>query len=75
MSDRTPTFADLCSAIADGNIVATVDGSMYEVSVLEIRRYLNRVHAQQTHPGSDAPTSLPGNNLRDWFASVRSFVA
>ena len=75
MSDRTPTFADLCSAIADGNIVATVDGSMYEVSVLEIRRYLNKVHSQQAHSGSDAQASLPGNNSRDWSASVRCFVA
>ena len=75
MSDRTPTFADLCNAIANGSIVATLNGSMYEVRVLEIRRYLNRVHSQQTLSGSDTQASLPGNDLRNWFASVRSFVA
>ena len=75
MSDRTPTFADLCNAIADGSIVATLDGSMYEVRVLDIRRYLERVHSQQTLSGSDTQASLPGNDLRKWFASVRSFVA
>jgi len=75
VSDRTPTFADLCNAIADGSIVATLNGSMYEVRVLEIRRYLNRVHSQQTLSGSDTQASLPGNDLRNWFASVRSFVA
>ena len=41
MSDRIPTLADLCSAIADGSIVATVEGSMYKVNALELRRYLN----------------------------------
>jgi len=75
VSDRTPTFADLCNAIADGSIVATLDGSMYEVRVLDIRRYLDRVHSQQTLSGSDTQASLPGNDLRKWFASVRSFVA
>jgi len=75
VSDRTPTFADLCNAIADGSIVATLDGSMYEVRVFDIRRYLDRVHSQQTLSGSDTQASLPGNDLRNWFASVRSFVA
>jgi hypothetical protein len=42
MPDYTPTFADLCSAIADGGVIATLDGSMYEVNAFELRRYLNR---------------------------------
>ena len=75
MSDRTPTFADLCSAIADGSIVATHDESMYEVSVLELRRYLNKFHAQPTLSGSNTQASLPGIDLGKWSASARTFVA
>ena len=42
MADRIPTFADICSAIAEGSLVATVDGPMYAVNALELRRYLNK---------------------------------
>lgn len=42
MPDYTPTFADLCSAIADGGVIATLDGSMYEVNAFELRRYFNK---------------------------------
>ena len=42
MPDYTPTFAELCSAIADGGVIATLDGSMYEVNAFELRRYFNR---------------------------------
>lgn len=45
MPDYTPTFADLCSAIADGGVIATLDGSMYEVSAFELRRYFNKSRA------------------------------
>ena len=34
MPDYTPTFAELCSAIADGGVIATLDGSVYEVNAL-----------------------------------------
>ena len=42
MSDYIPTLADVCSAIAEGSIVATLDGTMYRINALELRRYLNR---------------------------------
>lgn len=42
MPDYTPTFADLCSAIADGGVIATLDGSVYEVNAFELRRYFNK---------------------------------
>lgn len=48
MPDYTPTFADLCSAIADGGVIATLDGSMYEVNAFELRRYFSK------------PRTLPG---------------
>lgn len=44
MPDYTPTFADLCSAIADGGVIATLDGSMYEVNACELRRYFHRAN-------------------------------
>ncbi len=42
MPDYTPTFAELCSAIADGGVLATLDGSMYEVNAFELRRYFHK---------------------------------
>ena len=48
MSDRIPTLADLCSAIADGSIVAIREGSMYTVNALELRRYLNTFRSLPT---------------------------
>lgn len=63
MPDYTPTFADLCSAIADGGVIATLDGSMYEVNAFELRRYFNKprtlpgitaLQHQQSQEGEDA---------------------
>ena len=42
MADRIPTFADICCAITEGSLVATLDGAMYAVNALELRRYLNK---------------------------------
>jgi len=42
VSDRIPTLADVCSAIAEGSLVATLDGTMYQINALELRRYLNK---------------------------------
>lgn len=67
MPDYTPTFADLCSAIADGGVIATLDGSMYEVNAFELRRYFNKsrllpglspVQQQLSHE-DDGTHSLP----------------
>ena len=41
MADRIPTFADICSAIAEGSLASTIDGAMYAVNALDLRRYLN----------------------------------
>jgi hypothetical protein len=45
MPDYTPTFAELCSAIADGGVIATLDGSVYEVNAFELRRYFSKARA------------------------------
>jgi len=39
MSDHIPTLADVCSAIAEGRLSAASDGSTYQVSAFELRRF------------------------------------
>jgi hypothetical protein len=74
MSDRIPTLADLCSALADGSIVATLEGSMYTVNALELRRYLNTFRSLPTI--SSAPqTSLSSlAESSNWSASARTTI-
>ena len=45
MSDRIPTLADVCSAIAEGHIPAAIEGPMYQVNALELRRYFNKLRS------------------------------
>ena len=45
MSDHIPTLADVCSAIAEGQIAVAIEGSMYQVNALELRRYFNRLRS------------------------------
>jgi hypothetical protein len=74
MSDRIPTLADLCSAIADGSIVATFEGSMYTVSALELRRYLNTFRSLPTI-SSTTPLSLSSlAESSNWSASAQTSV-
>ena len=74
MSDRIPTLADLCSAIADGRIVATLEGSMYTVNALELRRYLNTFRSLPTL-SSTTPSSLSSlAESSNWSASAQTSV-
>ena len=74
MSDRIPTLADLCSAIADGRIVATLEGSMYTVNALELRRYLNTFRSLPTI-SSTTPSSLSSlAESSNWSASAQTSV-
>ena len=74
MSDRIPTLADLCSAIADGNIVATLEGSMYTVNALELRRYLNTFRSLPTI-SSTTPSALSSlAESSNWSASAQTSV-
>ena len=41
MSDRIPTLAEVCSAIAEGRLSASSDGSTYQISARELRRYFS----------------------------------
>ena len=75
MSDRIPTFADVCSAIADGSIVTTLDGSMYAVNAYELRRYLNRFRSLPAISSAN-PQVLPAHGESSkWSASAQSSVA
>ena len=75
MSNHTPTFADLCSAIAEGAIGATLDGEMYQLSVYELRRYFDRSRSLPTLFSSDSPTSLVASDPVNWTAFTRTSVA
>jgi hypothetical protein len=75
VSKHTPTFADLCSAIAEGTIGATLDGEMYQLSVYELRRYFNKARSLPSLLSSGLPASLAVNDPSHWSASVRISVA
>ena len=74
MSDRIPTLADLCSAIADGSIVATLEGSMYTVNALELRRYLNTFRSLPTI--SSAPRTALSSlaESSNWSATAQTTI-
>jgi hypothetical protein len=42
MSDRIPTLAEVCSAIAEGRLSVSSDGSSYQINALELRRYFSK---------------------------------
>lgn len=69
MPDYTPTFADLCSAIADGGVIATLDGSMYEVNAFELRRYF---HKARVLPGMSSLQQQPSQEDGDASMSQSS---
>ena len=74
MSDRIPTLADLCSAIADGRIPAALEGSMYTVNALELRRYLNTFRALPTI-SSTTPSALSSlAESSSWSAPAQTSV-
>ena len=74
MSDRIPTLADLCSAIADGRIIATLEGSMYAVNAYELRRYLNKFRSPSTISSTIPPALLALAESINWSASPQTSV-
>ena len=63
MPDYTPTFADVCSAIADGGLIATLEGSTYAVNALELRRYFNRSRTFPAISSADSPLPVQNTDL------------
>ena len=74
MSDRIPTLADLCSAIADGSIIATLEGSMYTVNALELRRYLNTFRSLPTISSTTQSALSSLAESSNWSASAQTSV-
>lgn len=75
MSERIPTLADVCSAIAEGHIAAVVDGSMYRVNARELRRYLNKLRSLPAVSVAVAPDSSPHVDSPEWSVSAHTSVA
>ena len=75
MADRTPTLGDLCSAIAEGHIAATIDGAMYQLNAFELRRYLNKFRSLPDICAVLDQSSSPHSNSDSWSASTQISVA
>jgi hypothetical protein len=60
MPSRVLTFGDICSAIADGQLAAASDGSVYKVNALELRRYFNKIRALPSIPSLDPSKATTG---------------
>jgi hypothetical protein len=75
MADRIPTFADVCSAIAEGSLAATVDGAMYQVNVFELRRFLNQFRSLPPLPYTNAQVTTLDADSSPWSDGVRTSVA
>lgn len=74
MSNQTLTFGDICSAIADGSIVATLDGSMYTINGLELRRYLNKFRSQPAVPSTESQIPMPHSESSTWSVNGQPSV-
>jgi hypothetical protein len=75
MTDRIPTFGDICSAIAEGHLAATVDGSMYQINALELRRFLSQFRSLPAGSAPVNPSVSPQNDSGTWPSTVQTSVA
>ncbi len=75
MADRIPTLGDLCSAIAEGQIAATSDGAVYQLSAFELRRYLNKFRSLPDICDVLYQSSSPHSNSASWSAATQISVA
>ena len=75
MSDRIPTLADVCSAIAEGHIAAVMDGSMYRINARELRRYLNKLRSLPAVSIAVAPDSSPHVSSPEWSVAAHTSLA
>jgi hypothetical protein len=75
VTDRTLTLGDLCCAIADGSLAAHLNGSMYEVNALELRRYLSKFPATPSLSFSYMQSAPLGSDSQQWSGSTHTSVA
>ena len=73
MSDRIPTLADVCSAIAEGHIAVAIEDSMYQVSALDLRRYFNELYPLSAI--STNPDASSHSDTSAWSIASRTSVA
>ncbi len=71
MTDRIPTLADVCCAIAEGHVSVTLDDDMYTINALELRRYFNK--SRPLPSVSQPPTASSGSE--QWPGSSQISVA
>lgn len=71
MSDRIPTLADVCCAIAEGHVPAAVDGNMYQVNAFVLRRHFTRPRPLPSVSQSSSSLS----SSKQWPSSSRTSVA
>lgn len=74
MANRIPTLADICNAIDEGSLITTIDGAMYQVTVFELRRYLNQFRSLPAISFAYAQATLD-SDANPWSDSVRTSVA
>ncbi len=72
MSDRIPTLADVCCAIAEGHVSVTLDGDLYSVNALELRRFFNK---SRPLPSTTQPPTSTSNTDQWSTTSARISVA
>ena len=76
MSDRIPTLADVCNAIAEGHIPVAVDGPMYQVNALELRRYFTKLRPLPAISTTSDPLSPSSHtDSSAWSTSATTSVA
>ena len=75
MPDCIPTFGDICSAIAEGHLTATIDGTMYQVNAFELRRYLNKFRSLPANSPVVAPSPSLETDSSTWSGAVQPSVA
>lgn len=75
MPEHIPTLADLCSAIADGQISAEIDGQMYQINARELRRYFNPFRSISTISLPNFQDAAPHSPPNACPVSTRSSVA
>lgn len=71
MSDQIPTIADVCVAISDGCVAAScVEGAMYQINALELRRYLAKRELQPTFARLLASLPDPNNYVSPTICTI-----
>jgi hypothetical protein len=75
VSDYIPTLADVCCAIAEGQLAVSLEGPVYRVSAHELRRYFNEVRPLPSISSTPAQKRSPRPEFLDWSADIQKHAA